>query len=93
MPGMSRVGDTNTTGGKLLDGASTVFCNGKPVALHASLISPHAPWGNPHPPHKNAKTTDGASTVVVEGKPPVMVGSGNTCGHKIVEGSGDVFVK
>jgi uncharacterized Zn-binding protein involved in type VI secretion len=92
MAGLSRKGDKNSAGGALMRGAGTVFCNGMPVALHVSQITPHAPWGKPHPPHDAAKTTEGSPTVFCEGVPVVRVGSGNSCGHPIVGGSGDVFV-
>jgi uncharacterized Zn-binding protein involved in type VI secretion len=92
MAGMSRKGDTNQTGGAIMRGASTVFCNGIPVGLHTSQITPHAPWGPPHPPHDAATTTDGSPTVFCEGDPVLRIGSGNSCGHSIVQGSGDVFV-
>lgn len=92
MAQLSRKGDANTTGGKIVRGAGTVFANGIPVGLHVSDITPHAPWGKPHPPHKAAKTTDGSPTVICEGVPVLKVGSGNTCGHKIVQGSPDVNV-
>lgn len=92
MPQLSRKGDQNTTGGKIIRGAGTVYCNGIPVGLHVSDITPHAPWGKkPHPPHKAAKTTDGSPTVYCENVPVLRVGSGNTCGHKIVEGSDNVY--
>lgn len=90
MPKLSRKGDKNTTGGKIVRGAGTVFCNGKPVGLHVSDITPH----NPKPgknPHKRAKTTEGSPTVFCEGAPVLRVGSGNDCKHKIVEGSDNVF--
>jgi uncharacterized Zn-binding protein involved in type VI secretion len=86
------MGDANTTGGKIIRGAGTVFVNGIAVGLHVSDITPHAPYGRPHPPHKAAKTTDGSPTVICEGVPVLRVGSGNTCGHKIVQGSPDVNV-
>jgi uncharacterized Zn-binding protein involved in type VI secretion len=93
MPKLSRKDDTNTEGGKIKRGAGTVFANGKPVGLHVSEITPHKPFGKkPHPPHKAAKTTEGSPTVFAEGEPVLRVGSGNTCGHKIKEGSPDVFV-
>jgi uncharacterized Zn-binding protein involved in type VI secretion len=92
MPNLSRKGDKNTTGGQIVRGAGTVFANGIQVGLHVSLITPHSPFGRPHPPHKAAKTTEGSPTVFCEGDPVLRVGSGNTCGHKIVEGSPDVFV-
>lgn len=92
MPNLSRKGDANTTGGTIMRGAKTVFANGIPVGLHTSQITPHSPWGKkPHPPHKAAKTTEGSPSVFCEGDPVLRVGSGNTCGHKITEGSENVF--
>ena len=92
MPQLSRQGDANTTGGKIMRGAGTVYANGIAVGLHTSQITPHAPYGRkPHPPHNAATTTDGSPTVFCEGEPVLRVGSGNTCGHSIVEGSPDVY--
>lgn len=91
MAQLSRKGDVNTTGGRIVRGAGTVFCNGIPVGLHVSPITPHAPFGKPHPPHKAANTTDGSPSVFCEGVPVLRTGSGNTCGHKIVQGSDNVF--
>lgn len=92
MPGMSRLGDKNQTGGAIMRGAATVFCNGKPVGLHVSQITPHAPFGRPHPPHRAATTTTASPTVICEGSQVLRITSGNSCGHSIVEGSGDVNV-
>jgi uncharacterized Zn-binding protein involved in type VI secretion len=87
---LSRKGDKNTTGGVLQKGCNTVFANNKPVATHPNKITPHSP---PKPSiHKNAVTTEGSPTVFAENKPVVRVDSGNNCGHKIVEGSENVFV-
>jgi uncharacterized Zn-binding protein involved in type VI secretion len=91
MAGVSRKGDTNTTGGVIMRGAGTVFVNGLPIGLHVSPISPHAPWGKPHPPHAAATTTSASPTVFAEGSPVLRIGSTNSCGHSIVEGSSDVF--
>jgi uncharacterized Zn-binding protein involved in type VI secretion len=91
MAALSRVGDTNQPGGAIMRGAGTVFANGIKVGLHVSQITPHAPFGRPHPPHNAAKTTQGSPTVFAEGSPVLRVGSGNTCGHSIVQGSPDVF--
>lgn len=90
MPNLSRKGDVNTTGGKIMRGAQTVFANGIPVGLHVSQITPHGPFGRPHPPHNAAMTTDGSPTVFCEGVPVLRVGSGNTCGHRIVQGSDNI---
>lgn len=92
MPQLSRVGDTNQVGGAIIRGAESVFANGIKVGLHVSLITPHAPWGKPHPPHNAAVTTTGSPTVFCEGVPVLRVGSGNSCGHSIIQGSEDVFV-
>lgn len=92
MAKLSRKGDKNSAGGQIKTGASSVFANGIAVGLHVSDITPHAPFGNSHPPHKAAKTTDGSPTVFCEGKPVLRVGSGNTCGHKITQGSPDIFI-
>jgi uncharacterized Zn-binding protein involved in type VI secretion len=91
MPQLSRKGDQNNAGGAIMRGAGTVFANGIPVGLHVSQITPHSPFGRPHPPHKAAKTTEGSPTVFAEGDPVLRVGSGNTCGHSIAQGSSDVF--
>jgi uncharacterized Zn-binding protein involved in type VI secretion len=91
MANLSRMGDANEPGGQIMRGAETVFANGIKVGLHVSQISPHAPWGKPHPPHDAARTTDGSPTVFAEGSPVLRVGSGNSCGHRIVQGSPDVF--
>ena len=91
MAQLSRKGDTNQPGGAIMRGAGTVFANGIAVGLHVSQISAHAPYGDPHPPHAAATTTEGSPSVFAEGSPVLRVGSGNTCGHSIVQGSPDVF--
>lgn len=92
MPKLSRIGDKNQAGGEIVRGAGTVIAEGKKVGLHTSPITPHAPWGQPHPPHDNAQTTEGSPTVFAEGDPVLRIGSGNTCGHSIAEGCEKVFV-
>lgn len=88
MKKLSRLGDTNTKGGKILKGAKTVFANGVPVGLHTSSITPHPGGGK----HKTAKTTSGSPTVFVEGQPVLREGSGCTCGDPINKGSPNIFV-
>lgn len=90
MAALSRVGDTNQVGGAIMRGAGSVVANGIPVGLHVSQITPHAPFGKPHPPHRAASTTAGSPSVFAEGSPVLRVGSGNTCGHSIVQGSPNV---
>ena len=93
MAALSRKGDANQVGGQIMRGAKTVIANGIEVGLHVSQITPHAPWPTPpHPPHQAATTTQGSPSVIAEGSPVLRVGSGNTCGHSIVQGSTDIFV-
>lgn len=87
MAKLSRKGDANAAGGKIVRGAGTVFANGIAVGLHVSAITPHGSGK-----HKKAKTTQGSPTVFAEGVPVLRVGSGNDCGHAIIQGSPDVFV-
>lgn len=87
MAKLCRQGDQNQMGGKIVRGASSVFANGKPVGLHTSAITPHG-----SKKHKKAKTTSGSPSVFVEGSPVLRTGSGNDCGHSLVQGSPNVNV-
>jgi uncharacterized Zn-binding protein involved in type VI secretion len=87
MAQLSRKGDQNQAGGKIVRGAATVFANGIAVGLHVSDITPHGSG-----PHAKAKTTEGSPTVFAEGVPVLRVGSSNTCGHRISQGSPNVYV-
>lgn len=90
---LSRKGDKNQVGGAIVRGAGTVVCNGKPVGLHVSLITPHEPFSRKrHPPHRAATTTSASPDVFCEGSPVLRVTSGNSCGHSIVQGSTNVDV-
>lgn len=86
---LSRTGDTNQVGGKIIRGAKTVIASGLPVGLHPSPITPHP---NYRGPHKRAVTTSASSTVFCEGFPVLRVTSGNSCGHSIVIGTNSVIV-
>jgi uncharacterized Zn-binding protein involved in type VI secretion len=92
MPGVSRLGDINSAGGRILRGARTVFVNGRPAGLNVSPISPHMPWGKPHPPHAVSFTLTGSLRVFCESAPLLKIGSRTTCGHPIIQGSFNVFV-
>lgn len=87
MAKLSRVGDKNQAGGSIVRGAGTVFANGIKVGLHVSSITGHGDGV-----HAGAQTTNGSPTVFAEGCPVLRVGSGNTCGHSISEGSNNVNV-
>lgn len=88
MPKLSRKGDENETGGKIIRGAESVFANGIAVGLHVSDITSHPPHKGPH---RQARTTEGSPTVFCEGVPVLRVTSGNSCGHRIIQGSPDIF--
>ena len=92
MSALARDQDTNEEGGAIISSASTVKVNGQLVALVGDTITPHAPYGPPHPPHESATITDGSGTVKADGKFVAWVNSGNTCGHSIQVGSPDVIV-
>lgn len=96
MAEVSRSGDTNTVGGAIVGGASTVFVNGKPVGQVGNTLTAHSPWpkkkNNPHPPHAKATVTSGSPSVFADGIAVAKVGSSNSCGHSMASGSPDVFV-
>lgn len=87
MAQLSRKGDANAVGGKIVRGASTVFANSIQVGLNVSDITSHG-----KNKHKASKTTEGSPTVFAEGVAVLRVGSGTTCGHKITQGSPNVNV-
>lgn len=89
MPQLSRVGDTNQTKGAIVGGAQSVLCNGLPVGQQGNKITPHHPYKGPH---NSATVSDGSPSVFAEGIAVARVGSGNSCGHSMVQGSPDVFV-
>jgi len=92
MPAVQRVGDKNSAGGEILEGDSSVTFNGKAVALDNALVSSHAPFGKPHPPHQAARTRATESSVTVNGKKIIVTGDIDTCGHARVGGSADVTI-
>ena len=92
MPEAQRQNDTNSAGGAATSGVSSVRVNGKPVVVNGMSVSPHAPWGKPHPPHASASTANGSTTVRAGGIPVVRTGDADTCGHPRVGGSPDVKV-
>lgn len=92
MPKLSRKGDQNSVGGKILRGSATVLVDNIPAGLHESKITPHAPQGSAHPPHESSTTTSGSATILIDNVPVLMVGSSTTCGHKIATGSATVEI-
>ena len=92
MPQLCRVGDINEEQGAIIGGAPTVFANGIRVGQQGNTLTPHAPWGKRHGPHSKATVTTGSPSVFADGIAVARVGSGNSCGHNMAQGSPDVFV-
>lgn len=87
MPKLSRLGDRNSDGGKILGAAKTVFCNGIPVGLHLpSPISGHGPGI-----HRGPKSAGGSPTVFAEGIRVLRITSPCTDGNPIAQGSNDTY--
>lgn len=92
MPQLHRLGDANTGGGIITTiPQSTVFANGRLVAVNGSQGTGHAPFVPPHLDHQWT-TTSGGPTVFAEGIPVNKQGDPDSCGHARAAGSPDVFV-
>jgi uncharacterized Zn-binding protein involved in type VI secretion len=92
MPAAQRLNDPNDSkppGNIIKVEQQTVFVNGQPLSVNGSEVSGH-PGGKPH--SDKPKTANGSSTVFVNNKPVNRVGDADTCGHKRLTGSSDVFV-
>ena len=87
MPALSRIGDRNSGGGAILQGAASVIVNGITIGTHVSAISGHG-----KKIHAGPVTTSGSPDVFAEGKPVLRITSGCSCGHPIAQGSPDVNV-
>ena len=90
MPAVQRVGDSNSAGGQATGGVVSVRVNGRPIIVAGNSVTPHAPWGPPHPPHAAATVKGGSATVRAGGKPVIRTGDTDTCGHPRSGGSSDV---
>lgn len=92
MPAVVRRGDINDAAGPAANNlANTVLINGIPCAVVGTIIASHAPFGPPHPPHEAPVITTGVNTVIVEGRVIAIVGSNNSCGHNMAQGSPDTI--
>lgn len=81
MPGIARVGD-DVGGGTILNGNTSVLCNGLPVATAGSQISAHPCCGNPGcDSHCAARLVSGSSSVFVGGVSMARAGDPASCGH------------
>ena len=87
MPRVERVSDSNTGGGVIIKGASSVFVNGLALAIPNQPVSGHG-----DDEHSGPVTTGGSSSVFVEGKPVIHNMDHDSCGDKRNGSCEDVFV-
>jgi len=86
MPGVVRLGDVNSAGGKALLGDRTLIVDGRPVVTVGTPVSPHVPCPKV-PMHCRALTAVGNRNFILNGKPVNVIGNPDTCGHPRVTGS------
>ena len=90
MPNCHRMGDPNSAGGIITSiPQSTVYANGRLVAVNGSIGSGHG-----RAPHCEGcwATANGGPTVFVQSIPVNKSGDMDTCGHTRVNGSPNVFL-
>lgn len=85
MKGVTRK-QIDSAGGKLLEGSSNVFVNGKSLVRRGDRVQSHGRAN-----HSAAKMVEGSSTVFCNGKPVCRRGHKATCGHPAT-GSSNVFI-
>ena len=88
MPAIARAtidtAGTNTNKGVILQGSSTVFLDGKPVARKGDPI---APYGS----HSQSKISEGSSDIFVDGIPVARIGDKTDVKDSIITASTDSF--
>ena len=94
MPGLQRVGDTNSAGGVARGGgSSSVSINGRPVIVEGTPVTAHTCCGRRGCDiHCGPVTAGGSGSVFAGGVPVIYTGSVDTCGHPRSGGSADVIV-
>lgn len=86
MLGISRLGDSTITGGKILQASPNVLANGRPVGLLFSPVTPHPPAPK-IAIHGVGKVTVGSPTVFCNGVPVLRMSSALSCGCTVIQGS------
>lgn len=84
MPGISRK-DQDTAGGKIIEGSSNVFANGKGVVRKGDAVA-----GHDKSPHDAPVMVGCSPNVFANGICVVREGDAASCGHT-ASGSSDVF--
>ena len=95
MPNVEKSGDKNTGEGIALEGAKTVFVNGRNIMIPGMYVTPHKgdeEHGTDDDDHYDVRTAGGSDSVFAEGLPVIHSMDVDTCGHKRSEPSPDVFV-
>lgn len=93
MPAVTRQGDSTSGHGcfppqSAVQGAGTVFAEGKPVFCQGMAVSAH---GCPKVPPHGGNLAAGSGTVFAEGKPLGRIGDPVSCGSSMSSGAGTVF--
>lgn len=86
MPAVQRLGDTDSGGGVITRGDTSVTVDGIPIAVTGCPVTPHPYY------HSGVVTIANQNTVFVNGVPVVTTGATDSCGHSRVGGSSTVFI-
>jgi len=89
MPAVQRVGDSDSAGGTITSGVSSVRVNNQAVSVDGSPVSPHTPYRSPH---TSPVTAGGVASVKAGGRPINVTGNADTCGHARTGGSENVNI-
>ncbi len=87
MPAVQRVGDSDSGGGTITSGVSSVRVNNRAVSVDGSGVSPHSS----RPVHVPV-TAGGVASVTADGRPINVAGNADTCGHARTGGSENVKI-
>jgi uncharacterized Zn-binding protein involved in type VI secretion len=93
MSGIARIGDLYGKGGVVIgNSSSSVFVNGRPVALNGANFTPHlkCPIAKLH---CFGVIFASGGKVTIEGQSPLTKGSKGTCGESVATASSDVIIK
>lgn len=81
MPSIGRA-YSDTAGGKIVTGSSSVQVNDLPVVRLGSIVQDHG-----RGKHDSAKMAVGVNSVLVEDLPVCVTGNPATCGHPLISNS------
>ena len=88
MPAVQRVGDSDSGGGRIIQGVDSVQVNGLAIAVNQDPVTGHGP-----PPHSGPTTVAHQNTTVfANGILVIVTGDADSCGHNRVCGSPNVTI-